>query len=51
MNNEKNVIVRMMDWLVDTLARTLVSLFDGVKNAVDCETREVKTFINFIPGR
>lgn len=35
MNEEKNVIVRMMDWLVDTLAKTLVSLFDGVKNAVD----------------
>jgi ABC-type multidrug transport system fused ATPase/permease subunit len=25
----------MMDWIVDTLAKTLVSLFDGVKNAVD----------------
>jgi hypothetical protein len=35
MNEEKNIIVRMMDWLVDTLAKTLVSLFDGVKNAVD----------------
>src|SRR5688500_17731979 len=35
MNTEKNVIVRMMDWLVDTLAKTLVSLFDGIKNAVD----------------
>jgi hypothetical protein len=33
--NDKNVIVRIMDWLVDTLAKTLVSLFDGVKNAVD----------------
>ena len=35
MNEDKNTIVRMMDWLVDTLAKTLVSLFDGVKNAVD----------------
>ena len=35
MNEEKNIIVRIMDWLVDTLAKTLVSLFDGVKNAVD----------------
>jgi len=35
MNSEKNIIVRMMDWLVNTLAKTLVSLFDGVKNAVD----------------
>src|SRR5919106_2107453 len=35
MNTEKNTIVRLMDWLVDTLAKTLVSLFDGVKNAVD----------------
>jgi hypothetical protein len=35
MNEDKNVIVRMMDWLVDTLAKTLVSLFDGVKNAMD----------------
>ena len=33
--NEKNVIVKIMDWIVDTLAKTLVSLFDGVKNAVD----------------
>ena len=32
---EKNVIVQIMDWIVDTLARTLVSLFDGIKNAVD----------------
>lgn len=35
MNEEKNTIVRMMDWLVNTLAETLVSLFDGVKRAVD----------------
>src|SRR6185295_7242562 len=35
MNTDKNIIVRMMDWIVDTLAKTLVSLFDGVKNAVD----------------
>lgn len=35
MNDEKNIIVRMVDWLVDTLAKTLVSLFDGIKNAVD----------------
>jgi hypothetical protein len=35
MNENKNAIVKLMDWLVDTLARTLVSLFDGVKNAVD----------------
>ena len=33
--NEKNAIVRAADWIVDTLAKTLVSLFDGVKNAVD----------------
>lgn len=35
MNTEKNAIVKMMDWIVDTLAKTLVSLFDGVKSAVD----------------
>lgn len=35
MNNDRNLIVSVMDWLVNTLARTLVSLFDGVKNAVD----------------
>ena len=35
MNTEKNTIVKAMDWLVNTLAMTLVSLFDGVKNAVD----------------
>jgi hypothetical protein len=35
MNDEKNTIVKMMDWLVNTLAETLVSLFDGVKRAVD----------------
>jgi hypothetical protein len=35
MDEEKNIIVSVMDWLVNTLARTLVSLFDGVKNAVD----------------
>lgn len=32
---ENNTIVKVMNWLVDTLAKTLVSLFDGVKNAVD----------------
>jgi choline-glycine betaine transporter len=32
---ENNTIVKVTNWLVDTLARTLVSLFDGVKNAVD----------------
>lgn len=35
MNEEKNTFVKVMSWLVDTLARTLVTLFDGVKNAVD----------------
>jgi ABC-type multidrug transport system fused ATPase/permease subunit len=35
MNEEPNAIVKVMDWIVNTLARTLVSLFDGVKNAVD----------------
>ena len=35
MNENKNIIVSIMDWIVDTLAKTLVSLFDGVKNAVD----------------
>jgi hypothetical protein len=35
MNEDKNIIVSIMDWIVNTLARTLVSLFDGVKNAVD----------------
>lgn len=34
-NNEQNPIVRLMNWLVDTLAKTLVSLFDGLKRAVD----------------
>lgn len=32
---ERNTIVKVMDWIVDTLAKTLVSLFDGVKRAVD----------------
>lgn len=32
---ETNTIVKVMNWLVDTLAKTLVSLFDGVKQAVD----------------
>lgn len=35
MSEEKNTIVQITNWIVDTLARTLVSLFDGVKNAVD----------------
>jgi hypothetical protein len=35
MNENKNIIVRMMDWIVNTLAQTLVSLFDGLKNAID----------------
>jgi hypothetical protein len=35
MNEDKNIIVSIMDWIVNTLARTLVSFFDGVKNAVD----------------
>jgi hypothetical protein len=35
MNDKENTIVKMMDWIVNTLAQTLVSLFDGVKNAVD----------------
>jgi len=33
--NENNLIVKVMSYLVDTLARTLVTLFDGVKNAID----------------
>ncbi|MEP7133456.1 MAG: hypothetical protein ABI904_00855 [Chloroflexota bacterium] len=33
--DEKNTIVKVMNWIVDTLARTLVVLFDGIKNAVD----------------
>lgn len=35
MNEDRNLIVSVMDWIVNTLARTLVSLFDGVKSAVD----------------
>ncbi len=35
MNDEKNTFVKVMGWLVDTLARSLVTLFDGVKSAVD----------------
>ncbi len=35
MNEEKNTFVKVMGWLVDTLARSLVTLFDGVKSAVD----------------
>ena len=33
--NERNLIVKVMSYIVDTLARTLVTLFDGVKNAID----------------
>src|SRR5688500_7749970 len=32
---EKNTLVRATDGLINTLAQMLVSLFDGVKNAVD----------------
>lgn len=32
---EKNAIVKIIDVIVDTFARTLVSLFDGLKHAVD----------------
>ncbi len=35
MNEEKNAFVKVVRALVDTLARSLVELFDGVKNAVD----------------
>jgi ABC-type multidrug transport system fused ATPase/permease subunit len=35
MNNEPNLIVKVMSYIVDTLARSLVTLFDGVKHAVD----------------
>lgn len=35
MNEENNSFVKVMSWLVDTLARTLVTLFDGVKSAID----------------
>jgi hypothetical protein len=35
MNEQENPIVRTMDWIVNTLAKTLVSLFDGIKHAVD----------------
>ncbi|MDQ3004159.1 MAG: hypothetical protein M3R47_02055 [Chloroflexota bacterium] len=35
MNTEKNGIVRVADGIMDTLAKILVSLFDGVKNAID----------------
>lgn len=34
-DNEQNPIVRGMNLLVDTLAKTLVSLFDGMKKAID----------------
>ena len=33
--NENNLIVKVMSYIVDTLARTLVTLFDGLKHAVD----------------
>lgn len=35
MNDEKNAIVKATDSLMSTLAKMLVSLFDGVKEAVD----------------
>lgn len=35
MNTEKNTIVKIIDWLVDTFAKSLVSFFDGLKNAVE----------------
>jgi hypothetical protein len=35
MNEEKNPFVKVVGALVDTLARSLVALFDGVKNAID----------------
>src|SRR5512138_818265 len=35
MNEEKNPFVKVVGALVDTLARSLVELFDGVKNAID----------------
>ena len=35
MQNENNLIVKVMSYIVDTLARTLVTLFDGLKHAVD----------------
>jgi len=33
--NENNMIVKVMSAIVDTLARSLVTLFDGMKNAID----------------
>src|SRR5688572_32275732 len=33
--NEKNTLVRATDGLVSTLAQMLVSLFDGIKGAID----------------
>ena len=35
MNEEKNAFVKVVGALVDTLARSLVELFDGAKNAID----------------
>ena len=38
MNTEKNMIVKVMDWLVRTLEETLVIIFDGVHTAVNHAT-------------
>jgi hypothetical protein len=38
MNKDKNIIVTAADWIFDTLARVLVSLFDGIRNAVEHAT-------------
>jgi hypothetical protein len=32
---QDNQIVKVLEWIVDTLSRSLVIIFDGVKNAVD----------------
>lgn len=37
-NKNKNTVVGVFDWIFDTLARILVSLFDGIRNAVEHAT-------------
>jgi hypothetical protein len=38
MNTEKNILLKVMDWIVQTLARTLVIIFDGIHTAVNHAT-------------
>jgi hypothetical protein len=38
MNTEKNIVLRVIDWVIQTLSGVVVIIFDGIHNAVNHAT-------------